>query len=327
MSVFTNDDYRAIIGHIMRAKQQDIWEDESQIIVDGYTIKQFQGSAFSSDYMCFSVIKEGCSDTIVVKQTNETENMILMILNRLENVTGIRVPTNFASAKLRSSGEKNLMVFESFVPGKELYNSSSEKWVATGSQLGKLQAALWSGIGNEYLLKWKLLIKEQKIPDQRDIYWGKLRNATRNMSTNSVFAETVKKATTILDHIPNVFSHGDLFPTNVIVAEDSVCFLDWANAAFLPYTMDIARMICLPNTEGVDMCSNQDEVSKAYYTAVKPILGKSFDDFLRDLYAAEIIELGNIYFPPIGWNAMSVQYKNTFNRNIEKKLMILSAKI
>ena len=57
MSGFTNDDYRVIANHIMRAVQQDTWDEETQISVDGYIIKQFQGTAFSSDYMCFSVEK------------------------------------------------------------------------------------------------------------------------------------------------------------------------------------------------------------------------------------------------------------------------------
>lgn len=77
----------------------------------------------------------------------------------------------------------------------------------------------------------------------------------------------------------------------------------------------------------MDMCINQEEVLKGDYKEIKNVLNKSYDSFKQDLYAAEIIELGNIYCPPVSINATSIQCKNAFNQSIERNLIALAEKI
>jgi hypothetical protein len=91
-----------------------------------------------------------------------------------------------------------------------------------------------------------------------------------------------QRATSRLLELDAVLIHGELYASNVLVAEDRVCFVDWETAAFGPAEVDVAAL-----TSGSWSDDEREQLALAYHDSrVGP--PKTKEEFLLDVACARL---------------------------------------
>lgn len=226
---------------------------------------------------------------------------------------GFKVPRPYAFIK-RHSNEADILPFESFEHGEELYNTKeAEAWSKTVECLARIHLKYWTNMSG---------IEKAKPSIDFD---DKVNPARMRTTHNPLWLCSMKIILTRLNECPKTLIHGDLFPTNILIREDNATFIDWANAGEFPYFMDIAKLTGLLDADNATpFCPEKEEMEKRYYEAVKEKLQIDYTDYQRDICMGQFIELAATYFPPIGLNAHSPMAKSDYNKAVESKLNKLS---
>ncbi len=252
-----------------------------QVETSEYRIQRFTGTAFSSDYDCYLVEtfepltdtgKTEFPETFVAKVTWKNEEDVLHNLK----LKGISVPMTYGSEKLDEKGNKRLL-FEQYISGEELYYAKeSGYWIETGKLMAKIHSAFW-GAG--------------MIPFRSAITFQKINDAKRISVFDPYYQLGYENALQRLKNCPFTLIHGDMFPTNVIISDDILYFIDLHDAGRGPYSMDIGRLTGSLSTDSDSFfCPCRDEVYKSYYDEIKPLLKREYKDYLQDIYAAQFME-------------------------------------
>lgn len=283
--MFTEEEYISIA----RLISQNDWDEVNKIEDGQYCITQFSSSLFLSDYKCYKV---KCGDKIVVaKITNESELLVLEYLSR----DGLPVPIPFFSL-VNKSNNQNILLFEEFINGSELGSDSpKEAWINTAVQLAKM-----------HLKYWEINCDLRMFNNGNRSFYEKLCRILDNQYYIQKWPNLINKIRVRFQNAPKTIVHGDAFPTNFLIQDKRVSFLDFGNFCYMPYMIDVARLTCLPSLqENSLLCPFKEEVLEAYYQEIRSQFKLSKEDFMKDVKAAEFIELACIYTPPIFQNGRS----------------------
>ena len=173
-------------------------------------------------------------------------------------------------------------------------------------------------------------------------YWGADRNISIYQQGSNLYEEkwrsivrchyfcqkwgrVIQKILLRFSKTPRVIGHGDAFPTNILVHDGQIFFVDLSNSGVIPYMADIARLTCLPGPEeDTFLCPCREAVLNAYYKEIRQRLRLTKQEFLFDVKLASFIELAANYIPPVGLNAYSLCYKSRENRRLERMLCSLA---
>jgi hypothetical protein len=302
--MFTREDYISIAKIITGTE----WNDENSVEKNSFRISQFQGTIFPSDYQCFKVERD--KDIMVAKITNRAEYSILELLKK----DGFPVPDPI-SYLVNNIEPCKILLFEQYLFGNELgSDSSKEAWQETAIQLAKLHLKYWGADrnisiyqqgGNLYEEKWKGIVRCHYFYQK----WSKV----------------IQKILLRFSKVLRVIGHGDAFPTNILVHDGQISFVDLSNSGVIPYMADIARLTCLPGPgEDTLLCPCREAVLNAYYKEIRQRLRLTKQEFLFDVKLASFIELAANYIPPVGLNVHSLCYKSGENRRLERMLCSLS---
>lgn len=302
--MFTNNDY-LLVARIIASTD---WSENCLVEKDGFCISQFQGTIFPSDYQCFKV--ERAQDVMVAKITNYSEYSALNLFQK----GGIPVPSPISYMGNNSSC---ILLFEEFMPGVELTpDSSQELWREAGILLANLHLRHWNpGMnGNTALLQYGSRLYEEK--------W---KGIVRCHYFYQKWSKVIQKILLRFSKAPKVIGHGDAFPTNFLIHDAQVSFVDLSNSGVIPYMVDIARLTCLPGPgEDTLLCPCREAVLNAYYKEIRQRSRLTKQEFLFDVKLASFIELAANYTPPVGVNAYSLCYKSRENKQLERMLCSLA---
>ena len=283
--------------------QRHDWDEDEELIVKGsdyeYHVTQFQGTAFASDYQCYKVAgREKISGKptsavyvevqFVVKISNMLESKMLSMLH------GQNFPVPFVGYVLGSKRDpQSAMLFESFVPGQELFQVDTvSAWKKAAETIAEIHAHYWN------------------LSDQKSAWWNNFGNCQAssifrfeekisNMDSRAgAWKETVRTVREHLEKAPKTLVHGDLFPTNILLDEKGCWLIDWANAGEFPYFMDIGRLTGIIREDTERMCKYEAEVCKVYYGKMQTFLNITYEEFLKEVYMGQFIECANTYIPP-----------------------------
>lgn len=305
-----NGDYINIASSILR----NDWDENSIITYEQYTISQFQGTAFDSDYQCYKIqwseweyignvkLANTVRRIIVAKITTEDEVFILQELQKKE------LPAPKILAKVRINNEK-VMIFEQMLSGIELYsNVGHNAWIDAATALSRIHSSFWNieevlpGISNKVQVKTTILEKIHRAQD--------------NVSHRSVWRRFMDQALERFTTAPKTLIHGDTFPTNILVDGSRISFVDWADSSVFAYMVDIGRLTAIIDMKTMKpMCPCPDEVIHAYYESMSALLKIDYPEYVRDIRMAQFIELAAIYTP--------IRYpriNNAYNQVIEDEL-------
>lgn len=143
---------RAEYIKIADAIARNNWDEQPTIHYERYTISQFQGTAFDSDYKSYKIQwKEwratispviGASRVIemVAKRASNNELKAFQILTNV----GAPIPSVY---QVIHGKDATHMIFMKMMPGSELYSISNESsWVLTAEKLAKIHF-LWISRG------------------------------------------------------------------------------------------------------------------------------------------------------------------------------------
>lgn len=302
--MFTKQDYLSIAKIITETD----WCNESFVTKNSFHVSQFQGTIFMSDYQCFKI--ERNSDIMVAKDTIKAEYSILKLLKKDD--FPVPAPIEYL---VNQVDQRKILLFEQFMCGSELSpDSPKELWREAAIQLGKLHLKYWGAA------KDALDFQHGSI-----LYLQKWHNVTHNHYFSQKWEKIVQKIVSRFSNVPYTVGHGDAFPTNFLVHEGRVSFVDMANVGVIPYMADIARLTCLPalNDEKL-LCPYREDVLDTYYEVIRECLKVSREEFLFDVKLASFIELAVIYTPPVGINVYSFSYKCKENKILEKMLCCLA---
>ena len=137
-----------------------------------------------------------------------------------------------------------------------------------------------------------------------------------------MWKEHLDNATDRFLNAPRTLVHGDMFPVNILVDGDNICFIDWANATDFSYMMDVGRLTSIIDKKTLrPMCPCADAVIEAYYNKVKDRLGLSYEDYLHDIRIAQFIELAFCYSP-----GRLPESDRVYNDEISKRLIEIVAR-
>lgn len=290
------------------------WDEKSMVQYKNWSITQFQGTAFDSDYKCYkllwkewprnglAVLSPRIIRAYVAKITNETEDRALQILDK----EGFSVPR--MEAVLRSNQGK-IMIFMELLSGNELYsNSDHNAWKDAAKKLAEIHNRFWVG-------KHKDDQRLNALPVNRAVL-ERIQNATKNAAGKESWYKYMQTVHGRLAEAPKTLIHGDLFPTNVVVDNGRASFIDWANAGVFAYMMDLGRLTAIIDQKTLlPMCPCEDVVLMEYYRVTQDVLQISYDEFLADVHMAQFIELANYYTP---WGYFGVN--DAYNQLSAKKL-------
>lgn len=270
------------------------WDELTTIESGKFTISQFQGTAFDSDYKCYKVLwtesQPGANILIVKKKTcsmvakiaKSSEEQILKLLAQ----KGFPVPK--IEAILRNPNGK-VLIFLEMLSGEELYSHTDESsWICAATTL--------SQIHREFLIS--------NTNDNATIPFSnrttdKLHQAHLNTAHNTLWTAYMDAVSQRFSIAPKTLIHGDMFPTNILVHRGSCKFIDWENSGISPYMMDIGRLTAIIDERTLrPMCPCSNKVIQAYYEKMAPVLRISYNDYLKDIYMAQFVELANCYSPP-----------------------------
>jgi NAD-dependent dihydropyrimidine dehydrogenase PreA subunit len=123
----TQNEYREIASAILK----NDWDETSNIQAGKFSISQFQGTAFDSDYTCYKVrwsewasidniqLAQRIPYSLVVKIAESSEENILKMLWQ----NGFPVPKIGAVLRYKNG---SVMIFMEMLPGKELYSCTDD---------------------------------------------------------------------------------------------------------------------------------------------------------------------------------------------------------
>lgn len=108
-------------------------------------------------------------------------------------------------------------------------------WQRAAAELARLHRHL-RGRGSERLLRCDV------------VYYARWLERARALAGVAVdaFSEAYAAAAQRLLRLPRAVIHGELYPSNVVVAGKRVCFLDWETAALGPPLLDLAALTSGP---------------------------------------------------------------------------------
>lgn len=303
----TQNEYREIASAILK----NDWDEKSNIQTGKFSISQFQGTAFDSDYACYKVcwsewaavdnilLAQRISYSLVVKIAESQEENILKILGQ----NGFPVPK--IGAVLRNKNG-SVMIFMEMLPGEELYScTDDDAWVSAITSLSKIHREFWMS-----KLNAKITIPFSNTTAE------KMRCAYSNIAHNSYWKAYMDAVFQRFETAPQTLIHGDMFPTNILIFQGNCKFVDWANAGISPYMMDLGRLTAIIDKDTfLPMCPCPEKVIRAYFENMEPLLQMEYDDFLKDIYMAQFIELAYFYSPPGFYG-----HREKYNQTIEQRL-------
>lgn len=289
----TQQEYSGIANAIIR----NDWEDTPILQYEKFTITQFESAAFDSNYQCYKVrwkewdrvgpvvLGNSVQCGMVFKITNATENYVLQLLSTKR----ISVPAILA--RMRCSPNK-FMIFERLLPGIELYGSKDhDAWCLTAEALSKVHLEFWDVPKRDEEIAAKLPIN--------DIIQEKIYRAGWHTSHNSLWQCYMKEVLRRMEDMPRTLIHGDMFPTNVLINNNDVGFIDWADSCVFAYALDIARLTAIIDMKTLrPMCPCPEKVISTYYDTIKDKLGLAYTEFVKDIQMAQFIEIASNYSPP-----------------------------
>lgn len=287
------------------------WDEQSTIQTGKFSISQFQGTAFDSDYECYQVrwsewaygdnvlLAKRIPYSLVVKKTEPTEENILKMLKQ----KGFPVP-NIGPVLRYNNGR--IMIFMEMLPGKELFSCTDDNsWINAISSLALIHSEFW-GVNSNI---------KTKIPFSNTTE-AKIRRAYSNTSHNKYWKPYMDAVIKRFENAPQTLIHGDMFPTNILVYQGSCNFVDWANAGISPYMMDIGRLTSIINKDTLlPMCPCSEKVIHAYYEKMRPLLEIEYDAYLKDVYMSQFLELAYFYSPLVFGRP-----KDKYSLKIEQRL-------
>lgn len=282
------------------------WEEASSFQYDKYVISQFEGTAFDSDYRCYKV--QWNDRSIVVKISTEHELQLLKELS----VKGYRVPLYMASIHLQN---EDIMIFMHMMPGTELYSvTQHEPWTCTAKEIAKIHKDYWiCNSAEENSMRFPTSPRFKMV----------LRDAWYKASSKSSWKKYMEKIINRIAVAPKTFIHGDMFPTNVLVHNDGIGFVDFADAGFAPYMMDIGRLTGVIDKDSLQtMCPCPEKTIDAYYHEIRQNIALDYEEYLADIRMAQFLELAYIYCPPD--NGL---YLRDFKIKVEQQLYQLASAV
>ena len=301
------------------------WDEKEKIIVGNYEIRQFQGTAFISDYQCFLISKlkengKGYLPIMVAKITDRNESFMLNLL-KSHNYC---VPKELCVV---SNHTEKIMIFEEYIPGKELYNKSTTyNWRLTARSIARIHERFWNITGkpSHYL---------DGLPEnaraEANRLWEQRIDTCRYVSGFKFeWQEAFKRIEDRMTVCPQTLAHGDFFPTNIIIKGKEPYFIDWENAGEYPYFRDVGRITGIINTETLEsFCPDVDCFLKEYYGIVNNMLNVDYEAFLLDIQMGQYIEVANQFTPPKRIGTQIFRDTSMYNEKTERALDGLSRKI
>lgn len=298
-------------GEIASAIFKNDWDERSTIQTGKYSISQFQGTAFDSDYKCYKVhwsewasshnvlLANRISYSLVAKIAESTEESILKMLCQ----KGFPVPKIGAVLRYKNG---SVVIFMEMLPGKELFScTDDDSWVNAITSLAQIHSEFWMLKSND-----KINLPFCNTTEE------KMRHAYSNTAHNTYWKAYMDAVFKRFENAPQTLIHGDMFPTNILVFQGNCKFVDWANAGISPYMMDIGRLTSIINKDTfLPMCPCSEKVIRAYYEKMHPLLQMEYNDYLKDIYMGQFIELAYFYSPPGFWG-----HKEKYNQKIEQRL-------
>ena len=308
----TQEEYMSIV----KAIQQNDWDEVSTIHCGRYTISQFQGTAFDSEYKCYMVQwtewkakgpiiqNEKVPCAMVAKITSCNEVNALQLLSQVN----APVPKMFARVKGKDA---SVMLFMQMMPGKELYSVlNHDSWVSAAEELAEIHLRFWDD-GTK---------RKESGPELNgsNTLQKRIQQAHTNVCNIKRWKQYLDEASGRLEHAPKTLVHGDMFPTNVLVHRQFISFIDWADASIFCYMMDLGRLTAIIDRKTLNpMCPCPEKVIRAYYEKVKERLSLSYDEYLHDIHIAQFIELA-AYYSPYGNYGVDRNYNATLANYLDE---------
>ena len=267
---------------LIRINQTD-WMDETEIRESNYSIRLFPPTIISSAFECFEVHIDRNSvdtdeydvpDVFVVKIGQEKADREGEILQEL-NKRGFQVPKIYGRIVMRNTRESINIILEEFIPGDTLFeNGNDENWMKFATALADFHKGFWNKNTG---------VDSPRIRDRvNEAAWFSVQHPQ--------YIPACKKAMEIVSRCTKTFLHGDLVPTNVMISEGNIKFIDLNDGGTAPYVLDIARAIsCVDPLTIKRYCPEPEELCRAYYDSMHDRLG-SFEEFRTDVRAAEFLE-------------------------------------
>lgn len=306
----TKQDYIDITYSILK----NDWDENPSIQFKEYSISQFQGTAFDSDYHCYKIhwsewdsigsvrLARKIPYSLVAKETTAEEEYILRLLSE----KNFPVPKLHAAVRLKNG---NVMIFEQFLFGDELYSLREHNaWLKAANSLSCIHYAFWNLENTSPEVAHKIQVNNKIVE--------KIHCAQNNTAQHPLWKKYMLQICKRLSNAPKTLIHGDTFPTNILINGESISFIDWANASNYAYIMDIGRLTAIIDKKTLlPMCPCPDEIINIYYEKMLEKLNISYNEYLNDVRMAQFLELAAIY-TPTGRNRINSEY----NQILEKKL-------
>ncbi len=286
----TQDQYQEIASAIF----ENDWDEKSTIQAGKFSISQFQGTAFDSNYTCYKIhwsdwastnnvlLAQKVAYSLVAKITESTEVQILKILLERD------FPVPKIAAVLRPK-DGSVMIFMEMLSGQELYFcTDDDSWINTITSLSLIHSNFW---GNKLNNKENIPFSNITKRKLQQAYSNTVQNTRWNAYMNLIFKR--------FEIAPKTLIHGDMFPTNILVSQRDCKFVDWANAGIAPYMLDVGRLTAIIDKDTfLPMCPCPEKVIRAYFEKMSSLLLMDYNDYLKDIYMAQFVELAYFYSPP-----------------------------
>lgn len=296
------------------------WNDDDSVDKPEYHIERFPGTVFPSDYKCFliqaksEIIPEGKGFVLprrcVVKVADDEWEYT--ILRELAN-RKIAVPKTYGQLSSRSVHSSTRLLFEEYIEGHEIWSEAeTEIWCQAATEIATIHS-----------LFWMMSLTQSSVPTRQ-----RINNAGNACAYEPELVIAYTKATSRLKKMPFTLLHGDYFATNVIISNKRPVILDWGSSGSGPYIMDLGRFTGTINYDTCKpFCPCADEVVEKYYDAIFPVLKKSKDEYMQDVYAGQFMEIAAYYEPAILRDNSWIKEVRDFSRANRNKLLELAEKM
>ena len=109
------------------------------------------------------------------------------------------------------------------MPGAEVYSlTQNESLKLAAEKLAEIHLAFWQG-RSAYANALQQLHGSSMLTRRQQAY--------KNSCSRKAWKDFSDKVMERLQDVPKTLIHGDLFPSNILIDEQNVCFVDWADAA------------------------------------------------------------------------------------------------